>query len=110
MLEELDKLDDKGYLTTFWEEYAIYDDTKVIALSDYGKVQLFKIDRADEVEKFKEKLRTLRYDVNVLDDFLLKQDLELGAFTVLLSILDIFVVLMIEQLLNLVFLLLILKD
>ena len=81
--EELAKLDEKGYTTSYWEEDCVYDDTKVIALSDYGKVQLFKIDRADEVEKFKEKLRTLRYDVNVLDDFLLKQDLELGAFTIL---------------------------
>ena len=81
--EELAKLDEKGYITSYWEEDCIYDDTKVIALSDYGKVQLFKIDRADEVGKFKEKLRTLRYDVNALDDFLLKQDLELGAFTIL---------------------------
>ena len=81
--EELEKLDDKGYLTTFWEEDAIYDDTKVIALSDYGKIKLFKIDYAEELGRFIEELKSLRYDINLLDDFLLKQDLELPVWSVL---------------------------
>ena len=81
--EELDKLDDKGYLTTFWEAEAIYDDTKVITLSDYGKIKLFKINYTEELERFIEELKSLRYDIDLLDDFLLKQDLELPVWSIL---------------------------
>ena len=81
--EELDKLDEKGYLTIYWEEKAIYDDTKVISLSDYGKLKLFKVDYANEIARFIEELKSMRYDTSLLDDFLLKQDLEMPIWSIL---------------------------
>lgn len=81
--EELNKLYDKGYLTTYWLEDAIYDDTKVTTLSDYGRLKLFKIDYFEELTRFTEELKSMRYDTSILDDFLLKQDLELPVWSVL---------------------------
>ena len=81
--EKLKKLDDKGYLTTYWIEDAIYDDTKVTTLSQYGRLKLFKIDNSEDISRFVEELKSLRYDVSLLDDFLLKQDLELPIWNIL---------------------------
>ena len=81
--EELNKLDNKGYLTTYWTEDAIYDDTKVTTLSNYGRLKLFKIDYSEELTRFTEELKSMRYDTSLLDDFLLKQDLELPVWNVL---------------------------
>ena len=81
--EELNRLDDQGYLTSYWEEESIHDDYKVITLSDCGKIKLFKIDYDIEIERFIAELKSLRYDVNLLDDFLLRQDLELPVWNIL---------------------------
>lgn len=76
--ETIDPLYEKGYLTRYWE-----NDCKVTKLSKRGKLRLFKIDYAEELTKFTEKLKSMGYDVNLLDDFLLKQDLELSVWDVL---------------------------
>lgn len=81
--EELNKLDDKGYLTAYWKEDSIYDDYKVIDLSDYGRLRLFKLDYPIELQRFIEELKSLRYDTSILDDFLLKQDLQLPIWKIL---------------------------
>lgn len=76
--EIMDILYEKGYLTRFWE-----NDCKITKLSNRGKVKLFKIDYAEELTRFTEKLKSMSYDVNLLDDFLLKQDLELPVWDIL---------------------------
>lgn len=81
--EELKKLDDKGFLTSTWQDYAIYDDHRVTRLSDFGKLRLFKLDHAEEIRRFIEILKSLRYDPNLLDDFLIKQDLDMPVWSVL---------------------------
>ncbi|MBQ2873218.1 MAG: hypothetical protein IJE89_04405 [Bacilli bacterium] len=81
--EELKKLDDKRYITSYWEEECIHDDSKVIALSEYGKLRLFKINNSNEIDRFIEVLKTLRYDIDLLDDFLLKQDLDMPVLSIL---------------------------
>lgn len=81
--EEMKKLEEKGYLTTYWEGDYIYDDSKIIALSDYGNVRLFKVNNEKELQRFTEELKSLRYDISLLDDFLLTQDLTLPVWSIL---------------------------
>lgn len=80
VIEELIK---KGYLVSRWEECSIYDDYKVIELSKLGKLKLFKIDNACLLSEFIKLLNTMRYDTSILDDFLLTQDLDLPASSIL---------------------------
>ncbi len=80
--EELKKLDEKGYLTTTWQDEAIYDDYRETRLSDFGKLRLFKIDNVEEIRRFIEIL-SMRYDTSLLDDFLIKQDLDMPVWSVL---------------------------
>ena len=72
----LKQLDEKGFLTTRYNDDVIYDDYKELSLSDYRKVEYFKKDNKEEVDSFVGKLNAMRYDVGLLDDYLLKQDLE----------------------------------
>lgn len=81
--EELKKLGEKGYLTTTWQDDAIYDDYRETRLSDFGKLRLFKIDNAKEIRRFIEILKAMRYDTRLLDDFLIKQDLDMPVWSVL---------------------------
>lgn len=81
--EEIKKLEEKGYITRFWEDGFCYDDEKITKLSDSGRVALFKLNNADEIERFTEELKILRYDTSLLDDFLLKQDLEFPVWNIL---------------------------
>jgi hypothetical protein len=81
--EELKKLDEKGYLTTTWQDEAIYDDYRETRLSDFGKLRLFKIDNVEEIRRFIEILKSMRYDTSLLDDFLIKQDLDMPVWSVL---------------------------
>lgn len=81
--EQLKQLEEKGYLTTVWQENAIYDDYQEIRLSNLGKLRIFKIDNEKEIKRFTEMLKSMRYDINLLDDFLIKQDLDLPVWRVL---------------------------
>lgn len=81
--EELKKLEEKGYLTTTWQDDAIYDDYRETRLSDFGKLRLFKIDNVEEIRRFIEILKSMRYDTSLLDDFLIKQDLDMPVWSVL---------------------------
>lgn len=81
--EKLKKLEEKGYVITIWQREAIYDDYREIKLSIFGKLKLFKIDSAKEISRFTEMLKSMRYDTNLLDDFLLKQDLDMPVWSVL---------------------------
>lgn len=72
----LKQMDDKGFLTTRYNDDVIYDDYKELLLSDYGQVEYFKKDNKDDIDKFVSKLKAMRYDVGLLDDYLIKQDLE----------------------------------
>lgn len=81
--EQLKQLDEKGYLITIWQEDAIYDDYREIRLSIFGKLRLFKIDNEEEIRRFTDILKSMRYDINLLDDFLIKQDLDLPIWSVL---------------------------
>ncbi len=81
--DELKKLYEKGYLTTTWQDDAIYNDYREIKLSCFGKLKLFKIDNAEEIKRFIEILKSMRYDTNLLDDFLIKQDLDMPVWSVL---------------------------
>lgn len=54
-----------------------------IRLSNLGKLRIFKIDNEKEIKRFTEMLKSMRYDINLLDDFLIKQDLDLPVWRVL---------------------------
>lgn len=79
----LKTLDDKGCLTTVWNNDVIYDDYRETRLSQYGNLRLFKIDYAKELARFIEELKSLRYDISILDDYLIMQNLELPVWTIL---------------------------
>ena len=81
--ETIKLLDEKGCLTRYWEDDCIYDDYRITKLSNQGKLRLFKIDYAEELTRFIEELKSMRYDTSLLDDFLLKQDLELPVWSIL---------------------------
>ncbi len=67
----IEKLVSKELL--IWE---CIDNHKILKLSKLGKLKLFKIDNACEVEEFIKSLETMRYDVTIIDEFLLTQDLD----------------------------------
>ena len=81
--EQLKKLEEDGYLITAWQKEAIYDDYPVLKLTDRGRVRLFRADNEKEINSFLEIMRAMRYDTSLLDDFLLKQDLDLPPWSVL---------------------------
>lgn len=81
--DEVKKLEEKGYLTTNWQDDVIYDDYRETKLSNYGKLRLFKIDNAKEVKGFIELLKSMRYDITLLDDFFIKQDLDMPVWSIL---------------------------
>lgn len=76
--DELNKLNAKGYLTISGD-----GDSKVISLSSSGMLRLFKIDYTEEIERFSETLKSLRYAPSLLDEFLINQDLRLPVSTIL---------------------------
>ncbi len=80
---DVEKMEEDGLISTSWHKAAIYDDYEVFVLSDKGKVLLFKQENAEELERFKEMLKSMRYDTSLLDDFLVKQDLSRPAWQVL---------------------------
>lgn len=83
-LKELNRLDNKGYLTTIWYDDIPNDDCKQIRLSNYGNRQLFKIEYKAELEDFIKRLDSLGYNAALVNDFLLTQDLEsLPVFSIL---------------------------
>jgi len=82
-LSILEKLYENKDVYTFYNNEYIWDCSKVIALSKSGKLKLFKIDYKKEIEKFKEILKSLRYDLKLLDDYLLKQDLDEPVWSIL---------------------------
>lgn len=81
--EMLKKLNDKHYLSTIWNDDTLWDDYREIRLSNLGKLRLFKIDYAKEIKEFVERLKSMRYDVSLLDDFLIKQDLDMPVGAIL---------------------------
>lgn len=82
-LEIIEKSKEKHYLSYSWEGDTICDESKMVFLSEKGEVRLFKGDHSKEIERFTKELEALRYDVTLLDDFLLKQDLSLPIWSVL---------------------------
>ena len=72
--EELKRLKGKKYVETKWQKDSIYNDYKDLSLSRLGELELFKKDYSKEFEKFVELLKTMRYDTDLLDDFLMKQN------------------------------------
>lgn len=79
----LNKLDDKGYLTTVWNDDFIYDDYKETKLSQWGKRELFGIDNSEEIMTFKQTLKDSGYDITLVNDFLRSQDFDQPADTIL---------------------------
>ena len=74
---ELIDLIKKGYLMVSWNNDIPHEDFKQITLTKSGKVQLFKFDHFDKLNEFKKELIKLNYDVNLIEKFLEKQDLQL---------------------------------
>lgn len=75
-LFEMKRLCNNGYVTEYWHETSsIYDDYNTIKVTQEGKSYLYLIDNEEEVSLFSEKLKSLGYDIKLIDDFLLLQDL-----------------------------------
>lgn len=77
-LEEIKKLEKEGIIRSFSENNYI-----VTELSNYGKLELFKLEHSDEIQKFKNELDYLKYDTKIIDNFLLAQDLSLPTEDIL---------------------------
>lgn len=83
--EKLEEFKNNGYVSITYNDDIPHDDYEEISLSKKGEVALFKLNNSEAITSFINKLRALRYDVSLLDDFLMKQDLSWDA-SVLLSI------------------------
>lgn len=82
-MEKLKGLINEGYLNVTYDNDIPYLDYKEISLSNKGELKLFKKDNKKEIEDFTTMLKLLKYDVTLLDDFLLTQDLSLPAWAIL---------------------------
>lgn len=70
-----DELFSMNALTMRWNDDIVYENYQEIALTQVGKIYLYKKDNKDEIACFNKKLQKNNYDEELIDDFLMKQDL-----------------------------------
>ena len=75
-IKAIDQLLDSYHLIASWCDNVVYDDYQIISLTFLGKQKLFIYENKKQVEKFKSVLKSMRYDEELLDDFLKAQNLE----------------------------------
>lgn len=75
-INAINQMYQKGYIMDYWEEDAIYDDYQAIKLTKRGELYLFLDDNQKEINDFMVLLREKGYDENLLQAFLITQDLE----------------------------------
>lgn len=75
-IKTIEKLLDSYHLITSWRDDIIYDDYQIISFTFLGKQKLFIYENKSQVEKFKTVLKSMRYNEEIVDDFLKAQDLE----------------------------------
>lgn len=71
--EYVDEMYEWGYFSVDYDEYEVEDNC--VFLSQYGKLALFKYLYKEELERFKKELKSRRINEQVLDDYLLSEDL-----------------------------------
>lgn len=73
--QEWNRMVKKGYISKDWNEDIPHQDYLEYTLSNLGRLQLFKLTHSKETIAFIKLLNNKHYDVDLLDDFLLTQDL-----------------------------------
>ena len=76
-IDILEDLVEKGYVIEIWNDDIPCEDYKEFKLSKKGKVELFKLDYKNDLDKFIETLNAKGYDDSLINDFLMKQDLSM---------------------------------
>lgn len=71
--EYVDEMYEWGYFSVDYDEYEVEDNR--VFLSQYGKLALFKYLYKEELERFKKELKSRRINEQILDDYLLSEDL-----------------------------------
>lgn len=71
--EYVDEMYEWGYFSVDYDEYEVEDNC--VFLSQYGKLALFKYLYKEELERFKKELKSRRINEQILDDYLLSEDL-----------------------------------
>ena len=71
--EYVDEMYEWGYFSLYYDEYEVEDNR--VFLSQYGKLALFKYLYKEELERFKKELKSRRINEQILDDYLLSEDL-----------------------------------
>lgn len=82
--QELKVMEKKGYVAKLEGQNVPYQDSLQYQLSKLGQLQLYKIQYSNELKQFQKLLEIEQYDVNLLDVFLLMQDLEKNPREVLI--------------------------
>lgn len=78
-IEAKDELFAMGALRMQWNDDIVYENYQEIVLSQLGEVYLYKRDNKDAIAYFSEKLQDSNCNVEMLDDFLMNQNLEVPA-------------------------------
>lgn len=73
--QKLRKMEKKGYIVKSWNDDIPHQDYLQYQLSNIGRLKLYKIKYPKELQAFVKLLHAKKYDIGLLDDFLLTQDL-----------------------------------
>lgn len=82
-VESLVRLIDEGYLWVTWNDFIPHEDYQQISLTQKGDKRVFEHVNKEELEEFKKSLNDSKYDVTLMDDFLMTQKLNRDVHTIL---------------------------
>lgn len=81
--KEVSKLVDDLKVIYVWNNDVPYDDYQELQLTSFGVSRVFELQYREQIEEFKELLKSSGYDVNLLPDFLRAQDFSRDVYDIL---------------------------
>ena len=82
-LQVLSKLEEELKIVYVWNEEVPYDDYREICLTSFGRATAFGLEYKEQVDEFKELLKSVGYDVNLVPEFLRAQDFNRDVYEIL---------------------------
>ncbi len=79
----LTKLEDELKIIYVWNDDVPYDDYREICLTSFGRVIAFELEYKEQVDEFRELLKSEGYDVNLVPEFLRAQDFDRDVYDIL---------------------------